>query len=49
MGNDQAVPLAEPGQVTKITGVARSSSGKENNRFLFATAPSATHVIVVKW
>lgn len=49
MRNDQAMPLTEPGQVTKITGVTRSSSGEKDNRFVFATAPVATHVIIMKW
>ncbi|WP_441648650.1 hypothetical protein [Cryobacterium sp. W22_MBD10_FK3] len=43
------MPLTEPGQVTKITGVTRSSSGEKDNRFVFATAPVATYVIVMKW
>ena len=42
------MPIAEPGQIVKVTGVAGSSSGKENNRAFVADTALAAHVIVVK-
>lgn len=48
VGHDQAVPIAEPGQVAKITGVAGRSSRKEDERARVAGVAGAGNVIVVK-